>query len=87
MTKAALEALKTSGDGAIANTASIAGKQGNANMSAYCGSKFGAIGITKSLALELAPFNIAVNAIFSVIVGTAMWLEHLLPSNTTDEHE
>jgi meso-butanediol dehydrogenase / (S,S)-butanediol dehydrogenase / diacetyl reductase len=67
------------------NTASIAGKQGNANMSAYCGSKFAAIGITQSLALELAPFNITVNAICPGIVGTAMWLEHLMPSNTTDE--
>lgn len=85
MAKAALSALKASGDGAIVNTASIAGRQGNANMSAYCGSKFAAIGITQSLALELAPFNITVNAICPGIVGTAMWLEHLLPSNTTDE--
>ena len=85
MSKAALEALKASGNGAIVNTASIAGKQGNANMSAYCGSKFAAIGITQSLALELAPFNITVNAICPGIVGTAMWLEHLIPSNSTDE--
>ena len=87
MSKAALEALKTSGDGAIVNTASIAGKEGNANMSAYCGSKFAAIGITQSLALELAPFNITVNAICPGIVGTAMWLEHLIPSNSTDQNE
>ena len=87
MSKAALEALKASGDGAIVNTASIAGKQGNANMSAYCGSKFAAIGITQSLALELAPFIITVNAICPGIVGTAMWLEHLIPSNTTNENE
>ena len=85
MSKAALEALKASGNGAIVNTASIAGKQGNANMSAYCGSKFAAIGITQSLALELAPFNITVNAICPGIVGTAMWLEHLIPSNSNDE--
>lgn len=85
MSKAALEALKTSGDGAIVNTASIAGKEGNANMSAYCGSKFAAIGITQALALELAPFNITVNAICPGIVGTAMWLEHLIPSNSADQ--
>ena len=85
MSKAALEALKASGNGAIVNTASIAGKQGSANMSAYCGSKFAAIGITQSLALELAPLNITVNAICPGIVGTAMWLEHLIPSNSTDE--
>lgn len=87
MAKAALECLKASGDGAIVNTASIAGKQGNKNMVAYCGSKFAAIGITQSLALELAPFNITVNAICPGIVGTAMWLDHLIPSNTTDESE
>ena len=87
MAKAALDALKASGDGAIVNTASIAGKQGSPNMSAYCGSKFAAIGITQSLAVELAPFNITVNALCPGIVGTAMWLEHLLPSNTTDHDE
>ncbi|MBO6565091.1 MAG: SDR family oxidoreductase [Pseudomonadales bacterium] len=87
MSKAALEALKASGQGAIVNTASIAGKQGNANMSAYCGSKFAAIGITQSLALELAPHNITVNALCPGIVGTAMWLEHLIPSNTTELSE
>jgi meso-butanediol dehydrogenase/(S,S)-butanediol dehydrogenase/diacetyl reductase len=87
MSKAALAPLKASGEGAIVSTASIAGKQGNANMSAYCGSKFAAIGITQSLALELAPFNITVNALCPGIVGTAMWLEHLLPSNTTDEQK
>jgi meso-butanediol dehydrogenase/(S,S)-butanediol dehydrogenase/diacetyl reductase len=56
-------------------------------MSAYCGSKFAAIGITQSLAAELAPFNIRVNALCPGIVGTAMWLEHLLPSNTHDQAE
>lgn len=87
MARAALEPLKASGDGAIVNTASIAGKQGSANMSAYCGSKFAAIGITQSLAMELAPFNITVNALCPGIVGTAMWLEHLIPTNTTDVEE
>ena len=48
-------------------------------MAAYCGSKFAAIGITQSLAQELAPEGIRVNAICPGIVGTAMWLEHLMP--------
>ena len=87
MSKAALEPLKASGEGAIVNTASIAGKQGHANMSAYCGSKFAAIGITQSLALELATDNITVNALCPGVVGTAMWLEHLIPSNATDPSE
>ena len=52
-------------------------------MSAYCGSKFAAIGITQSLAGELAPFNIRVNAICPGMVGTSMWLDHLLTTNAT----
>ncbi len=81
MTKAALGPLKTSSHAATVNTASIAGKQGVANMSAYCGSKFASIGVTQSLALELANADITVNAVCPGIVGTAMWLDHLLPSN------
>lgn len=53
-------------------------------MSAYCGSKFAAIGITQSLASELAPEGIRVNAICPGIVGTAMWLDHLLPTNAAE---
>lgn len=87
MTKAALPALLQSNDAAVVNTASIAGKKGYPDMSAYCGSKFAAIGITQSLATELAPNGIRVNAICPGIVGTAMWLEHLMPSNTTDIEE
>ncbi len=56
-------------------------------MAAYCGSKFAAVGITQALCKELAPYNITVNALCPGIVGTAMWLEHLIPSNTTDEEE
>lgn len=84
MTKAALPALRAAGSASVINTASIAGKQGYRNMSAYCGSKFAAIGITQSLAQELAPDGIRVNAICPGMVGTAMWLEHLLPANTLD---
>ncbi len=87
MVQASLPALRRSKHGAIINTASIAGKQGYRNMAAYCGSKFAAIGITQSLAAELAPDGIRVNAICPGMVGTAMWLEHLLPSNTTDAIE
>ncbi len=84
MTKAALSELRKSKSASVINTASIAGKKGYANMSAYCGSKFAAIGITQSLANELAPDGIRVNAICPGMVGTAMWLEHLLPTNATD---
>ena len=84
MSKAALPALKKSDNASIINTASIAGKRGHARMSAYCGSKFAAIGITQSLASELAPEGIRVNAICPGIVGTAMWLDHLLPTNAAE---
>jgi 2-dehydro-3-deoxy-L-rhamnonate dehydrogenase (NAD+) len=49
--------------GRIVNVASVAGKDGNANASAYSAGKAGVIGLTKSLGKELANKNIAVNAI------------------------
>lgn len=49
--------------GRIVNIASVSGKDGNANASAYSSSKAGVLGLTKSLGKELAKFNIAVNAI------------------------
>ena len=86
MSQAAIPHLKTAENPSIVNTASIAGKKGVRNMAAYCGSKFAAIGITQSLASELAPEGIRVNAICPGIVGTAMWLEHLMPkANAANE--
>ena len=49
--------------GRIVNVASVAGKDGNANASAYSSGKAGVIGLTKSLGKELAHKNIAVNAV------------------------
>ena len=49
--------------GRIVNVASVAGKDGNANASAYSVGKAGAIALTKSLGKELADKNIAVNAV------------------------
>ena len=49
--------------GRIVNIASIAGKEGNPNASAYSTAKAGVIGLTKSLGKELADKNIAVNAV------------------------
>ena len=49
--------------GRIVNVASVAGKDGNANASAYSSAKAGVIGLTKSLGKELANKNIAVNAV------------------------
>ena len=49
--------------GRIVNVASVAGKDGNANASAYSSAKAAIIGLTKSLGKELANKNIAVNAV------------------------
>ena len=49
--------------GRIVNVASVAGKDGNANASAYSSAKAGAIGLTKSLGKELADRDIAVNVV------------------------
>ncbi len=83
MSRAAVGALADSG-GNIIITASIAGKQGYPNMTAYCASKFAAIGFTQSLAAELAPRGVRVNAICPGMLATAMWLDHLLPEDVRD---
>ena len=49
--------------GRIVNIASIAGKEGNPNASAYSASKAGVIGLTKSLGKELAKHRITVNGV------------------------
>jgi NAD(P)-dependent dehydrogenase (short-subunit alcohol dehydrogenase family) len=61
--KAVLPGMIENNYGRIINIASIAGKQGEAAGSAYCSSKFGVIGFTQCLALEVAQNNILVNAV------------------------
>jgi NAD(P)-dependent dehydrogenase (short-subunit alcohol dehydrogenase family) len=59
--------------GRIVNIASIAGKEGNPNASAYSVSKAGVIALTKSLGKELAGHDIAVNAITPAAAKTAIF--------------
>ena len=59
--------------GRIVNIASIAGKEGNPNASAYSASKAGVIGLTKSLGKELAATNIRVNCVTPAAVKTPIF--------------
>ena len=66
--KASVQSL--SENGTIINISSIAGKRGSKNNSAYVASKFAMNGITQSLAKELGPKKIRVNAICPVLIKT-----------------
>jgi len=66
--------------GRIVNIASIAGKEGNPNASAYSSSKAGVIGLTKSLGKELALKNIAVNCVTPAAAKTRIF------DQMTEEH-
>ncbi|WP_031500948.1 SDR family NAD(P)-dependent oxidoreductase [Bryobacter aggregatus] len=65
--------------GRIVNIASIAGKEGNPNMSAYSATKAGLIGFTKSLGKEVAQEGICANCVTPAVVRTKM-LEQLTPA-------
>jgi 3-oxoacyl-[acyl-carrier protein] reductase len=62
--------MKARGYGRIVNIASIAGKEGNPNASAYSASKAAVIGLTKSLGKELAKDGVTVNAITPAVIDT-----------------
>ncbi|HVN91906.1 MAG TPA: SDR family NAD(P)-dependent oxidoreductase [Candidatus Binataceae bacterium] len=75
--KACIPHLTKNSEGAIINIASIAGKKGYGGLSAYCASKFAVVSFTQSLAEELGPANIRVNAICPGFLRTAMWTDVL----------
>ena len=68
--KVVVPSMKERNYGRIVNIASVAGKEGNPNLSAYSAAKAGVIGLTKSLGKELAKFDIAVNAITPATANT-----------------
>jgi len=70
--KAVIPGMKARNYGRIVNISSVAGKEGNPQLSAYSAAKAGVIGLTKSLGKELAKFDIAVNAITPATVNTPM---------------
>lgn len=76
--KAVIPSMKAENYGRIVNISSVAGKEGNPNLSAYSAAKAGVIGLVKSVGKELASYNIAVNAITPATANTRI-LETLTP--------
>ncbi|WP_172293849.1 SDR family NAD(P)-dependent oxidoreductase [Pseudoruegeria sp. HB172150] len=71
--KAVVPAMRQQAYGRIVNIASIAGKEGNPNASAYSASKAGVIGFTKSLGKELAGEDISVNCVTPAAARTRIF--------------
>jgi NAD(P)-dependent dehydrogenase (short-subunit alcohol dehydrogenase family) len=71
--RAVVPHLQRNGYGRIVNIASVAGKEGNPNASAYSASKAGVIGLTKSLGKELARTEIRVNCVTPAAIHTAIF--------------
>lgn len=71
--KAVAPMMEAQNYGRIVNIASVAGKEGNPNASAYSASKAGVIGFTKSLGKELAGKNIAVNCVTPAAAKTRIF--------------
>lgn len=70
--RAFVPAMRAHGWGRIVNMASIAGKEGNARLSAYSATKAAVIGLTKALGKELAADGVLVNAIAPAVIETPM---------------
>jgi NAD(P)-dependent dehydrogenase (short-subunit alcohol dehydrogenase family) len=70
--RAVVPGMRERGWGRIVNLASIAGKEGNPNLSAYSASKAAVIALTKSLGKELATSGVLVNAIAPAVIDTPM---------------
>jgi 3-oxoacyl-[acyl-carrier protein] reductase len=77
--RAVLPHMRSKGYGRIVNIASIAGKEGNPNMVAYSASKAAIIGLTKSIAKEVATEGICINAVAPAVIRTKI-LEQLTPA-------
>lgn len=77
--------LKNKGDGRIVNVSSVVGLMGNAGQVNYAASKAGLIGLTKSVARELAPRGVTCNAVAPGFIETEMTAE--LPAEAREGFE
>jgi 2-dehydro-3-deoxy-L-rhamnonate dehydrogenase (NAD+) len=80
--RAVVPHMRSRGYGRIVNIASIAGKEGNPNMSPYSATKGAVIAFTKSLGKELATDGICVNAVAPAVVQTEI-LDQLTPAQVS----
>lgn len=75
LTQAACVPMRAQRSGKIISMASIAGRRGEALVTAYCASKATVISITQSVAMDMAPYGVNVNAMAPGIVDTPYWKE------------
>jgi acetoacetyl-CoA reductase len=80
--KAVLPFFMQQRSGTIVNMSSLAGEIGNFGQSNYSAAKAGILGLTKAAALELARFNVTVNALCPGPVATEMW--EVVPQEAKD---
>lgn len=78
--RAVLPAMIEAGYGRIVNIASIAGKEGNPNASPYSAAKSGVLGLTKSIAKEVATKGVLVNAVTPAVIETDI-LKQITPEH------
>ena len=73
VTQRVLPSMLERRSGRIINISSMAGKEGLPNLACYCATKFGMIGLTQSLAREVADRDVTVNAVCPGVVRTPLW--------------